>query len=344
MEQSYPMAVIATPGKIEFQEKKLPQMHDHSVLLRVKAASICGGDLHIFKGKHPMSPLPVAIGHELSGEVLKTGKKVTKVKEGDRVVVEPVVVCGKCFFCRTGEYNRCKDINVQYRKGQGAFAPYFVAEENWTHKLPQGISFEEGALIEPLSVGVHAVKAAGIRMGHSIAVFGAGALGLMVLHLAKLSGAAETFVVDINDFRLEKAKKLGAVHTINASQHEAVKFILAQTDQLGVDRAFEAVGLEKTLVDAMKVLKKGRTAVILGLFEDQEVRIPANILVSREIALKGSLTYCWDFQDTIKLLEMGEVNLGEIITHTLPISKLQQAFELLMDPANEAVKVVVQMG
>lgn len=343
MEQTYPMAFIASPGRIEFQEKKQPKLHDYSVLLKVKAASICGGDIHIFKGKHPMSPLPVAIGHELSGVVLNTGKKVTKVQEGDRVVVEPVVVCGKCFFCRTGEYNRCTNINVQYRKGQGAFTPYFVADEDWTHKLPQGISFEEGALVEPLSVAMHAVKAAEIRTGHSVAIFGAGALGLMVLRLAKLSGATEIFVVDVNNFRLKKAKKLGASQTINASQHEAVEVILEKTDGLGVDRAFEAVGLEKTLVDSMRVLKKGRTSIILGLFEDQDIQIPANILVTREIALKGCLTYCWDFQDTIKLLEMGDVKLGEIITHTMPVSKLQQAFELMMDPENEAVKVVIQM-
>jgi threonine dehydrogenase-like Zn-dependent dehydrogenase len=258
-------------------------------------------------------------------------------------VVEPVVVCGKCFFCRTGEYNRCTNINVQYRTGQGAFAPYFVADQDWTHRLPEGISFEEGALVEPLSVALHAVKAAKIRAGQSVALFGAGALGLMVLLLAKKSGAAEIFVVDVNHFRLEKAKKLGASHTIDAAEHEAAEVILEQTNQLGVDRAFEAVGIEKTLVDSMKVLKKGRTSIILGLFEEPDIQIPANMLVTREIALKGCLTYCWDFQDTLKLLEMGDLKLDEIITHTMSISKLQQAFELLMDPANEAVKVVIQI-
>jgi len=343
METIYPMAFVTTPGRVEFQEKRLPEFHDHSVLLKVKAASICGSDLHIFKGKHPGAPLPVAVGHELSGEVLKVGKKVSKVKEGDRVVVEPIVICGECVPCRRGEYNHCDNVSVQYRKGQGAFTPYFVADEDWTYKLPQSVSFEEGALVEPLSVAMHGVKRAGIRLGHSVAVFGAGAVGLMILHLARLSGAGDTFVVDVKDFRLEKAKKLGASHAINASQQDAVKYILERTGQFGVDKAFEAVGTEKTLVDSMKVLKKGGASIVLGVFEDQEIRIPANIINSREIAVIGSFAYCWDFQDALKLLEMGAVKLGEIMTHTMPISELQQAFELLMDPKGEAVKVVIQM-
>lgn len=343
MESTYPMAFVATPGRVEFRDRALPDLHENSVLLKVKAASICGSDLHIFKGKHPGAPLPVPIGHELSGEVLRVGKRVSKVKEGDRVALEPVVVCGECLFCRRGEYNLCVNVSVQYRKGQGAFTRYFVADEEWVHKLPPGVSFEEGALVEPLSVAVHAVKRGGIRLGHSVALFGAGAIGLMIMHLAKLSGAAETFVVDVKDFRLERAQKLGASWVINALQEDPVGFVLGHTDGLGVDRAFEAVGTERTLVDTMKVLKKGGTAIVLGVFEDQEVRIPANIIVPREITVMGSQGFCWDFQDALKLVGGGAVNLREMVmTHTLPFADLQKGFELLMDPQSQSVKVVIQ--
>ncbi len=344
MDKTYPMAFVTAPGRIEFQERKLPELRDGSVLVKVKAASICGSDLHIFKGKHPGSPLPVALGHEVAGEVVQVGKEVSRVKEGDRVALEPVISCGKCPCCRRGEYNHCPDLSRPYRKGQGSFTPYLVVDEQWTHKLPPSVSFEEGALVEPLSVAVHAIKAASVQLGHSAAIFGAGAIGLLILHLAKLSGVGETFVVDVKDFRLEKAKTIGASHAINASRQEAVDLIYETTGRLGVDRAFEAVGLEKTLVDCMKVLKQGGTGIVLGIFEEQEIRIPINIIQSREIALVGSRGYCWDFQDALKLLEAGAVKFGEIMTHTMPLSELQQAFELLMDPKKDAVKVVIQVS
>lgn len=337
------MAFVTAPGRIEYRDRRLPDLHGHGVLVKVKAVSICGGDLHIFKGKHPAAPLPVPIGHELSGEVLKTGKNVSKVREGDRVVVEPVIICGQCVFCQGGEYNLCTNISFQYRKGQGGFTPYFIADENWVHQLPQSTSFEEGALIEPLAVAVHAVKKGGIQFGHTAAIFGAGPIGLMVLLLTKLSGAGETFVVDVQDFRLEKAEELGASEAINGSRRDSVEYIFDRTDQLGVDRAFEAVGIEKTLVESLKVLKKGGTSIVVGIFEDQDIRIPANIFVQKEIALIGSQGYCWDFQVALNLVERGDLKLEEIITHTLPLSALQQAFELLMDPKSRAIKVVIQL-
>ena len=343
MEKTYPMAFVTAPGRIEYREKELPDLQSNGVLVKVKAASICGGDLHIFKGKHPAAPLPVPIGHEVSGEVLKIGKDVSKVKEGDRVVIEPVVVCGQCFFCRRGEYGLCTNISFQYRVGQGAVTPYFIADEDWVHQLPRDVSFGEGALIEPLAVAVHAVRKGEIRFGQTAAIFGGGPIGLLVLMLTKLSGAGEVFVVDVKDFRLEKAKELGASEAINTSRQDAVQYIFDRTCQLGVDSAFEAVGIEKTLVDSLNVLKKGGTSVVVGLFEDQEIRIPANIFVQKEITLRGSLGYCWDFQVALKLVERGDLKLGELITHTLSLSELQRAFELLMDPKSKAIKVVIRM-
>ncbi len=336
------MAFVTAPGKVEFREKSLPKLSSKDVLIKVKATAICGSDLHIFKGKHPAAPLPVAIGHELSGEVLRIGNRVSKVKEGDRVVVEPVIVCGECYFCRRGEYHLCMNISFQYRKGQGGFAPYFVVEEDWVHPLPEDVSFEEGALVEPLSVAIHAMKKGNLRFGQSIAIFGAGAVGLLVLVLSRLAGAGEVFVVDVQEHRLKKAKELGAFETFDNSKEDAAERILEKTSKLGVDRSFEAVGLEGTLVQSLKVLKKGGTAILVGIFENPEVRIPANIFVQREISLIGSQGYCWDFQTALKMLERGEVKLKEIITHVLPLSSLEEALELLMDPKSKATKVIIK--
>jgi threonine dehydrogenase-like Zn-dependent dehydrogenase len=234
------------------------------------------------------------------------------------------------------------NISFQYRKGQGGFTPYFVAEEDWVHPLPEDVSFEEGALVEPLSVAIHAVKKGNIRFDQSVAIFGAGAVGLLVLVLSRVAGAGVVFVVDVQEHRLQKAKELGAFETFDNSKEGAVERIFEKTSKLGVDRSFEAVGLEGTLVQSLKVLKKGGATIVVGIFENPEVRIPANLFVQREISLMGSQGYCWDFQTALKMLERGEVKLKEIITHVLPLFSLQEALELLMDPKSKAIKVIIK--
>ena len=318
MEETYPMAIVSAPGKIEFQERRLSKLSPNEVLIGIKACSICGGDLHIFKGKHPAAPLPVAIGHEISGKVLEVGEDVSKVKVEDRVVVEPVVICGECYFCRKGQYNLCTQISFQYRQGQGGFAPYFIVNEDWVHLLPEGISFEEGALIEPLSVDLHAVKKAELQLGQTVAIFGAGPIGLMILLLARRSGVGEIFVVDVQDHRLNKAKEFGASEAINNSEGRAVERIWERTGQLGVDRAFEAAGLEKTLAQSLTVLKKGGTSILVGIFETGDVKIPANLFIQKEISVIGSQGYCWDFEEALKLVQQGSIKLKEMITHVVP--------------------------
>ena len=341
MKNAFPMAIVTAPGKIEFEDRVLPDMGDHNVVLEVRATTICGGDLHIFRGKHPAAPLPAAIGHEVAGKVVEIGPDVTRVQIGDRVAVEPVIACGVCHFCRRGEYHLCTHISFQYRVGQGGFTPYFVAHENWVHKLPQHLSYSEGALLEPLSVALHAVTRAGPRFGHSSAIFGAGAIGLLVLLLTKSAGGGQTFVVDIQDFRLHKARELGASAVFNNLHGDAVLEILDRTGQLGVDISYEAVGLEATLLQCLRALKKGGTAVLVGLFEEPTLTLPANIFVQKEITLSGSQGYNWDFQAALQLLEQGRLDLTPLVTHEFPLAEIQQAFDLLMDPHAEAIKVAI---
>jgi threonine dehydrogenase-like Zn-dependent dehydrogenase len=258
-------------------------------------------------------------------------------------VVEPVIVCGRCHFCRKGEYSLCTNISFQYRQGQGSFAPYFVAEEDWVHPISKRISFEEGALIEPLSVALHAVNRASFQCNHTVAIFGGGAIGLMILLLIQLSGARKTFLVDIQEHRLQKAKEFGSSYVLNNSTEDVVKKILEKIP-LGVDRAFEAVGLESTLIQSLEVLRKGGISILVGIFEKPEARIPPNLFIQKEIALFGSQGYCWDFQRAIKLVEKGSIKLKGIITHILPLSSLQEGFELMKDPKKKAIKVVIKVS
>ncbi|MBW1787384.1 MAG: alcohol dehydrogenase catalytic domain-containing protein [Deltaproteobacteria bacterium] len=341
MTQTYPMARVSTPGRIEFVDQPVSAPASGEVLIRTRAVSICGSDLHTFKGKHPFAPLPAALGHELAGEVVETGPEAGSVKPGDRVVVEPVIVCGECHFCRRGDYHLCRSISFHHRQGRGAFTPYFTADHRWVHRLPDGVSFTEGALAEPLAVAVHAMGRAGIQLGRSVAVFGAGPIGLMVLMLALKAGAGETFAVDVQDFRLRKARELGAGEALNNTAGDAVAAIYRITDDLGVDAAFEVVGNETTLTQTLKALKKGGTAVIVGLFSQPDVTIPSNIFLQKEITVRGSQGYCRDFQTALKLLEKGHMDLGTLITHRLPLDSLQEGFDLLSDPEAEAIKVVI---
>jgi len=342
--EDYPMAVVTAPGKVEFVKRTLPPMGDHDVLLRVKACSICGGDIHLYKGKHPLASLPVAIGHELSGEVIEVGKSVSRISRGDRVAVEPVIPCGKCHFCLRGEYHLCQNIQYQYAAGQGGFTPFFVVSENWAHRLPDFLSFEEGALLEPLAVAVHAARRAQIEMGHTVAIFGAGGIGILLLQVARASGAAKVFVIDLSEHRLKTAEFFGATLTLHPGKEDPVERILRETGGLGVDRSFEAVGLQTTLQQAAASLRKGGIGVLIGLFEDpHRVAFPVNLFVQREIEIRGSRGYCWDFQVAMEFLRNKRVKLKPLISHQLPLQDLPRAFEILLDPKGEADKVVIQI-
>lgn len=342
--EKYPMAIVSAPGQVEFVQRTLPPLSEKDVLIRVRACSICGGDVHLYKGKHPFASLPAAIGHEIAGEVVEKGTAVTKVKIGDRLVVEPVITCGQCYFCAHGEYHLCQNIAYQYSVGQGGFTPYFITPEKWAHKIPDTISYEEAALIEPLAVAVHAVRKAEAGLGHDLAIFGAGGIGLLLLQVVRAVGGNSVFVIDIQDHRLKLAQELGASWVLNPEKEESLTKILQETGGLGVDRSFEAVGLEKTLRASVECLKKGGICVVIGLFEEPwEIKFPVNLFGQREIQVRGSRGYCWDFQKAINLVANRKVIMAPLISHYLPLSDLPKAFELLLDPEQKTNKVVMQI-
>jgi 2-desacetyl-2-hydroxyethyl bacteriochlorophyllide A dehydrogenase len=343
MEQ-YPMAMVIAPGKVEFIKKTLPPLGPKDVLLQVKACSICGGDIHLYKGKHPLASLPMAIGHEISGRVAEIGPAVSKVAVGDRVAVEPVITCTSCYYCVRGEYHLCQDIRYQYSAGQGGFAPYFVAPESWVHHLPAFLSYEEGALLEPLAVAVHGARLAPPGLGYSAAIFGAGGIGLFLLQVVKAAGCGAVFIVDLLEHRLKAALALGASQAIDGSGEDPVERIFKETENLGVDRSFEAVGLEKTLQQSLFSLKKGGVCVLIGLFEDPlQVHFPVNLFAQREIQVRGCRGYCWDFQSGLELIKNRQVQLKPLISHRMPLSDLPRAFEILLDPRSKANKIVIQI-
>ncbi len=340
--QTYPMAMISEPGKISFIEQPIVEIKPDEVRIKTMYAAICGSDLHLFKGKHPSAALPSAVGHELSGEIIELGSEVSKLSIGDRVTVEPVIACGECYFCKRGQYHLCQDVSFHYRRGQGAFGGYFIAPAKYVLKLPDSVSMESGALVEPFSVALHAVNKCGLRLGDSSAIFGAGAIGLLTAMLVSRLTQGLTFSVDIDDFRLQKALDLGVSVTINNLQEDAVETIINATEGLGADFTFEAVGLSMTLEQALRSVRKGGLATLIGIFEKPMPEVPVNLFIQKEITLTGSQGYNWDFQKALTILSQNDLPLESLITHHFPLANLQDAFDLLTTHGNQAIKVLIE--
>jgi Threonine dehydrogenase and related Zn-dependent dehydrogenases len=324
---------------VEMLKRELPSLQEGQVLVKIKACCICGSDLHIFKDMHPSVRLPVTVGHEFTGEIVEVGEHVEKFKIGDRVVVEPAVTCGTCDACRHGEYGYCENITFTYRVGDGAFADYFIGHEEKMYHLPQNISYQEGALVEPLAVAIHAVKRANVRIGDKVVVIGAGAIGIMVAAICHKLGAKEVLISDLSQFRLDMALRLGATKTVNPVEEDIIDTVAGMTQGKGVDHVFECVGQEKTFQQAFELVRQNGLITDIGIFEKPEIKLDISQLVKKEIRVQGSQGYCWDFEDALQLLE--ELPLGELITHTFKLEELQQAFDTAIQPEHNAIKVCV---
>lgn len=334
------MAMVHTAGTAELVERVMPKPGNTEVLIAIRAASVCGGDLHIYKGKHPSAPLPMSLGHELAGEVVDAGTGVTTVRTGDRVTVEPVIVCGECLPCRSGLYGYCDNLSYHYRKGQGAMADYFVVDQRYVYKLPEHLSYEGGALIEPLAVAVHAVKRAKIGLGDKVAIIGAGPIGILITAVCKAAGAREIVIADIAEVRLQAAATMGATRTVNSRNESVLDVVREVTGGRGIGKSFECAGREETFIQAMSCLCKGGAATMVGIFEQPTIQIPASIFVAQEITVQGSQGYCWDFDTALALTST--IDLDKLVSHVFPLADVDKAMKASIDASSNAVKIVLK--
>lgn len=207
--------VMTAPGQIIFQEVPVPEPAKGQVLIKIMKIGVCGSDIHVYHGEHPFTSYPVTQGHEVSGEIAKLGEGVTGFEPGQKVTIQPQVVCGQCHPCRHGKYNLCEELKVMGFQTTGTASHYFAVDAAKVTPLPQDMSFDEGAMIEPLAVAVHAVKRAGDVTEQKIAVLGAGPIGILVAQTAKGMGAHSVMITDVSDIRLAKAKECGVDFTVN---------------------------------------------------------------------------------------------------------------------------------
>ena len=342
--ETTPMAMVTRPHVIEFIQREIPPLSCDEVLLDVGACAICGSDLHLYHDRHPFVSLPSAIGHEISGTVIETGEEVKRFKAGDSVVVEPVITCGRCEACLKGMYHLCEDISFHYRKGQGGFTRYFVARERWLHPVPAGVDLDLASLAEPLAVVIHAIDRAGIKAGDSVCIYGDGPIGLLLTAALSETLTDRVFVVGHRENRLELAREMGAALTLNsytASPGEIRKRILEEPGGKGAAAAFEAVGKRDALQDILPLLAKGGTLVLLGLHPNTPVPVDVNLIIQGELTIKGSQGYCWDFPEALRLLKASQGRLRPLITHTFPLARLQEAFELLSQREEKTAKIII---
>ena len=268
------------------------------------------------------------------------GGGVSNVAPGARVTVEPCITCGQCDACRHGEYSYCENISFTYRRGDGAMADYVVVKAPYVYELPQELSYEAGALIEPLSVATHAVRRAQVGLGETVLIVGAGAIGMMAGAICRRCGAAQIIIADLSDQRLEAALGLGATHAVNSGKQDLERELARLTGGKGVDKSFECVGREVCFNQAVTALKKNGTCTAVGIYEQPLVSFPAGRLITHEIHIQGAQGYCWDFP--IAIAAARELPMERFVTHTFPLDQLQAALETALDPAGGSIKVVVR--
>lgn len=330
---------VIAANTVDFMETDLSGLNAGEVRLKIEASLICGSDLHIYKDRHPAVKLPVTIGHEFTGTVLETGADVRNLKAGDRVVVEPAITCGVCEACRRGQYGYCENINFTYRRGDGAMAKYFSGRADRMYLLPDDVGFEKGALTEPLAVAIHAVKRAGVSLGDKVVVIGAGAIGIMIAAVCKKLGAKAVVISDYSEYRLEMAGELGADRTVLASKENLEDVVKSCSGGKGFEKAFECVGLEDTLNQAIACVRTNGLVTDVGIFEKPKIQIDASLFVKKELRLQGSQGYCWDFDDALQLLT--EMPFEKMITHRFSLERLDEAIKTAGDISKKSVKVCV---
>ncbi|RWR08993.1 2,3-butanediol dehydrogenase [Paenirhodobacter populi] len=329
-----------------------PEVTAGKVKVRVKWTGICGSDLHEYlagpifvpvKTPHPVSGdvAPIVMGHEFSGEVAEVGEGVTKVKVGDHVVVEPILACGECEACRHGKYNICEKLGFHGLSGEGGgFAPYTVVGERWVHKMPEGLSFEQGALVEPAAVALHAVRISSLRAGGTAAVFGAGPIGLLLVEALKAAGAAQIFVVELSEQRGAKAKELGANVVINPKETDAAARLRELTDG-GVDVAFEVTGVPMVLQQCIDATKFEGETMIVSIWE-KEAPFQPNTVVLKERTLKGTIAYRDVFPAVMELMQRGFFPADKLVTKRIKLNDIvEEGFDALVREKTH-IKILVQ--
>jgi len=333
-------------GDIRLEEVPIPALTDgNQVLVQIKAVGICGSDVHYYQhgriGTHVVRQ-PLILGHEAAGEVVQVGEQVTDLQPGDRVVIEPGRTCGRCEFCKSGRYNLCPDvIFLGTPPVHGAFCEYVAWPADFLFKLPERMSYEEGAMMEPLAVGIHAARLSQIRLGDSVAILGAGPIGLVSLQAAAAAGATLTIATDVIPSRLQMAQQLGATHTLDASSN-VVEAVLELTESRGVDVVIDCVGLAETIRQAASIVRHGGHIQAVGMGQDTIDQFPLFDIISKEVNLCGTFRYANRYPSALGAVQDGKIDVESLITHRFSLAETPEAMAWVAENKDQVIKAVIK--
>jgi len=340
-------AVLYGINDLRLEQRPIPVPKDNQVLLQMEVVGICGSDVHyLVSGR--CGPFvvekPMVIGHEASGTVVQVGKKVKNLKVGDRVAIEPQVPCRECHYCKTGKYHLCKDLFFcATPPDDGNLSRYYVHDADFCWKLPDNMNLEEGALMEPLSVGVHACKRANIKIGDVCLITGAGPIGLVTLLSAKAMGASKIVITDMIDVKLEMAKKLGADHALKIEKNMTEEQIVKKVHELLGEEpnvSFDCTGVESCVRVCVSSTGLAGVVVLVGLGKI-EMTLPLTNALIKEVDVRGVFRYVNDYPTSIEMVSSGRVNVKPLITHHYTLEQSLDAFNTAKTQEGNPIKVLI---
>lgn len=338
--------VLTAYSQFSYEDAPEPDYGDDDVLIRVKAVGICGSDVHGMDGSSGRRIPPIIMGHEASGVIEAIGRNVTQWQVGDRVTFDSTIYCGQCHFCRRGLINLCDNRRVlgvscdDYRQ-HGAFAEFAAVPQRILYRLPEGVSFEHAAMVEPTSIAFHAVRLTPVTLNDAAVVIGAGVIGLLTIQALRMAGCGQITAVDLDPTRLAIATQLGADETLQPDRDDVQRHILAQTDGRGADLVFEAVGIPPTVTLATQLLRKGGTLTLIGNVTPR-TELLLQAVVTRELRLQGSCSSCGEYGACLDAMQRGQIQVQPFISAVAPLSEGASWFERLHAREAGLLKVILQ--
>jgi len=331
-------------GKTSIREIPRPRPGEKEVLVRMKSVGVCGSDVHYFQhgriGDFVVRE-PLILGHECAGEVVELGPQVTMLEVGDRVALEPGIPCRRCRHCMSGRYNLCQDVQFMATPPvHGAFCEYVTSPEDFAYRLPDNVSYEAGATIEPLSVGMHAVTLARLLPGERVAVLGTGTIGLLAVAAANAAGAGEIAAVDLMPHRLAMAHKMGAARTLNVSGKDLLGCLAEEGLVDWADVVMECAGADATIQAAFEVARPGGRVVWIGMGNDT-VEVPVIKSLVKELSIYGVFRYANVYRRAVALIAAGKIDPAPLITHRFRFPAIHEALEFASSGEGGSIKTMV---
>lgn len=335
--------VMTEPGRITFREIDIPQVQADQVLVKIKRIGVCGSDIHVYHGEHPYTSYPVTQGHEVSGKIVKTGEYVKNFKEGQKVTIEPQVFCGRCYPCLHGKYNLCENLKVMGFQTTGTASEYFAVDASKVTALPETMSYDEGAMIEPLAVTIHAAKRFEDLKGAKCVVLGCGPIGILLIQSLKALGAKEVMATDVSDKRLALAKELGADYVYNTREKD---FAEALTEAFGPDKAdvmYDCAGNDITMNQAIQNARKGSTIILVAVFAKM-ANVDLAKLNDSELDLNTSMMYRHeDYVEGIRLVNEGKIRLEPLMSSHFAFEDYLKAYQYIDANRESTMKVLIDV-